>query len=155
MTALLVIGNLALGTRVAEAAPPGAPVLTGYPQGTVGADNAAFTFHSPGGADFYQCRTFVTGSPAPAFATCSGSSRGYHTVDNLAEGEHTFEARGVDGGDVGPSTSWTWTVTSDPIVQWIDEPTGSSTKRRPWPPRCRQPTRNAASSSPAGRRITV
>ena len=50
------------------------PLLTGYPQGTIGDDQAAFSFHLAG-ADSYECRTFVAGTPEgskPAFATCSG-----------------------------------------------------------------------------------
>ena len=106
-------------------------VLTGYPQGTIGDDQAAFSFHLAG-ADSYQCRTFVVGTPEgskPAFATCSGVSNGYHFATGLADGAYTFEVRAVEAGQPGGVTSHDFSVTSDPVVQWLYEPGGTYDSR--------------------------
>ena len=122
------VAILALPAGPAVAA-VGPPVVTGYPQGPVGSSYAAFTFHAPG-ADTFECRVFPTGTSEPTYGACTGGLSGTHVVSGLADGDWTFEVRGVDEGGPGPSSApRSWTVTSDPVVQWVVEPSGTYTSR--------------------------
>ena len=67
--------------------------------------------------------------PALAYASCTGSSQGYHQVTGLADGAWTVEVRAVDGTGPGTSSTRDWAVTSDPVVQWISEPQGNYSSR--------------------------
>ena len=128
VTAIALILSLLTLPAASAAAAPAAPVVTGYPQGAVGARDAAFSFYSAG-ADEYQCRVFPTGDTPGSYATCTGVGQGYHTVSDLVDGDWTFEVRAGQAGDFGAAASRDWTVTSDPIVQWIVEPSGSYSTR--------------------------
>jgi Ca2+-binding RTX toxin-like protein len=126
VSALLVLLGLLVAPMTAAAA-PAAPQLTGYPQGAVGSQYAAFSFFATS-ADSYQCRVFPTGTlegSRPAFATCTGGTHGTHVVSDLADGAWTFEVRGVDDGTPGARSTRDWVVTSDPVVAWIGEPIGA------------------------------
>ncbi|MCP3421830.1 hypothetical protein [Nocardioides pinisoli] len=128
ITVLLVTAGVALAPLPASAA-PGAPVITGHPAATVETPYAAFTFLAAG-ATSYECRVFAAGTPdgtRPAYDDCGQA--GSHRTEALADGDWTFEVRGRDEGGTGPSATRDWTVTSDPVVQWIVEPTGSYSAR--------------------------
>ena len=128
LAAALALAGVVMPATFGVAAPP-APVMTGYPTGAVGTDNAAFTFHVAG-ADSYECRVFATGTVAgsrPAFAACAGATQGYHIATAQPDGARTFEVRALDAGGAGPSVTHDWIVTSDPVVQWIVEPDGTYT----------------------------
>ncbi|MEZ5350768.1 MAG: hypothetical protein R2714_16455 [Microthrixaceae bacterium] len=75
---LVAVALVAVFVPVVEVgAQPGAPTLTGYPQGTIGSDNAAFSFHASG-ADSYQCRVFDTGTAEE----CPARMGQLHRVDH-------------------------------------------------------------------------
>jgi hypothetical protein len=63
--------------------------------------NAQFSFTSPVSDATFQCRV-----DAGSFTTCISP----HGVDNLLNGNHTFQVRAVDGATPGPAASRTWTV---------------------------------------------
>jgi Ca2+-binding RTX toxin-like protein len=81
--------------------------LDGKPSAAANVDTAAFDFHGEdalSGVDVVECR--LDGS---AFAECAGDSK---TYSDLADGDHTFDARAVDlaSNEDGSPASWTWTV---------------------------------------------
>ncbi len=122
--ALLVATGVALVPLPAGAAPV-APIITGHPSATVETPYAAFSFDAPG-ATSYDCRVFPAGTAVgsrPAYDDCGVS--GSHLTSALADGAWSFEVRGRDGSGAGPSSTRDWTVTSEPVVQWIVEPSGS------------------------------
>ncbi|MEZ5270334.1 MAG: hypothetical protein R2789_17905 [Microthrixaceae bacterium] len=58
-----------------------------------------------------------------------GATTGYHQATSQPEGARTFEVLSLEGGTPGPSVEHDWVVTSDPVVQWISEPTGTYDSR--------------------------
>ncbi|MFV0317646.1 MAG: hypothetical protein ACK5O2_11890, partial [Microthrixaceae bacterium] len=129
-SAVMAVALIAVFVPVLQAgAQPGAPTLTGYPQGAIGADYAAFSFYEPD-ADSYECRVFTTGTAEgsrPAWVGCG--SNGSYMATGQPDGARTFEVRALDGGTPGPSTEHDWEVTSEAVVQWITEPAGTYTSR--------------------------
>ncbi|MCY4724744.1 Ig-like domain-containing protein [Nocardioides sp. STR2] len=128
ISVLLLAAGVAL-TPLPAGAAPGAPAITGHPAATVETPYAAFSFLAPGAAS-YECRVFPAGTPdgsRPTYGDCGVT--GSHLTSVPADGQWTFEVRGVDGGGAGPSATRDWTVTSQPVVQWIVEPQGSYSAR--------------------------
>jgi hypothetical protein len=90
---------------ITEAVCAGAPntVIDDRPALNSNSSSAEFTYDAAG-ATSYECRL-----DAALFAACPNG--GPQTYSNLAEGNHTFQVRGVNGSGPDPTpASYTWTV---------------------------------------------
>lgn len=81
------------------------PVTTieGGPTGTVASDEATFTYAATpsAGVGSYECRLTPGGETPATFTSCPSTGR---TYSDLADGNYTFEVRGVShGGNVDPT----------------------------------------------------
>ena len=89
----------------ADTTPPAATITSG-PAAVTLATAATFAFTANEVGATFQCSLDVG-----SFATCTAP----HTVDGLAEGEHTIAVRAVDAaGNVGLAVGYTWTVDGPP-----------------------------------------
>lgn len=97
------------------------------PAALTASDSASFTYAATPGAGIgsYECRLTLGDATPSAFATCPTIGR---TYDDLADGDYTFEVRGVShGGNVDPTpASHSFTVdTTAPETSITAGPSGT------------------------------
>jgi hypothetical protein len=80
-----------------------ATTIDGGPTGTVASADATFTYAATpsAGIGSYECRLTPDGGTPATFTSCPSTGRAY---SDLADGDYTFEVRGVShGGNVDPT----------------------------------------------------
>ena len=97
------------------------------PQGNYSSRWVTATFTAPGASSF-QCR--LNGLPA-TWGTCSGTSgqQGMWQSAELADGSYTLEVRAVDGADLGPVATATFTIGGGMSIDWLAKPQGNYSSR--------------------------
>ncbi|MBJ7458093.1 MAG: hypothetical protein JHD02_02780 [Thermoleophilaceae bacterium] len=106
-------------TWVVDTGAPGAPTITSGPVGATPSRAASFAFTGTENGGLYRCQ--LDSQPA---VTCSSPFE----YAGLADETYTFRVRQIDAaGNVGPSTSRTWTVdTTPPSAPVVTGPTSPS-----------------------------
>ncbi len=119
----------------ADTTPPDTSITDG-PAATTASTTASFIFSSTESGSSFECKL-----DAGAFEPCS-RPKGY---SGLGKGAHTFAVRAVDAAaNVGASSTWRWTITSNPgNVDTAPADQTAKKKREPKAHRCRKGFRKA------------
>jgi hypothetical protein len=93
-----------------DTAGPGKPGLNPLPSSPTNQTGASFGISTPAGAVSLECRLTVNGAPG-SWGPCTSPVN----YSGLADGDYTFETRGVDAaGNTGAVASVSWTVDTTP-----------------------------------------
>jgi hypothetical protein len=116
------LGNVATFVRnfSVDSNPPGAPTITGGPNGYVASSSATFNFTGAEPGSSFEC---LMDGDLP-WTACSFTK----SYTGLSEGLHTFRVRQLDAlSNTGPTTERSFAVdTTGPVMQPLNGPSGTT-----------------------------